>query len=1032
MDYQNSCSAFFCCQFEFGESVMGNDADSEHNGEKSWSLTSIQLERIHKNREAAKRIKLNRHVDFFPSLDNCTEHRSFPVTDFRTANNSQIHVGCSTVLNDGSTFPAMTFGSQFERVGNGESVKQPIGLSSAFLLQNDDKKCTTQVPTGASDHLFVDQNAEAWNELRLPEICVQLFKRRGIQRPYTWQLQCLKSEDVRRGKNLVYTLPTSAGKTFVAEVLLLRTILGRMRSKTGVKCLMVLPFVSLVKEKAKDLEPFGDALSICVESFHGYQGKFPIPQRTKQICIATIEKADRIIKELIEESRMSELSLVVVDEAHFVAEKGRGPLLEILLSRILTFFPETQIVAMSATMPNLNEFCNWMQAKSFQSETRPVDLKEYVKCGCQILENGSLFRSLPPPATNDPDHLAFLVKEAIQDKAPVIIFCATKASTEIVAKQLTLAAITGAEDTGLQQARNDVISALRSANEDANSDISLFAAISVGVSFHHSGLSSEERQIIEDAYKSGTISVLVATTTLAAGVNLPAGRVIVRTPYTGREFLTASRFKQMAGRAGRAGLGQKQGEAFLFVQPGERDRCFALVTQGPKAVESQLLHEAFQYSRTRAQTSSNIQPSEQRERYRGGSDLPAGDLFLRSILGFISAGRLPTRDGAAISLLQGSSRSLREDGVDLRMICNYFNQTLMSRQLSPNIHESGSSLLDNTAGSCNSALFRIILDCLQWLLRHKFVSVSREMFQYEDLPSDAGIEYVSSFYATSLGKATYLASIAVEDALALHHDLELARSEGIILVDQLHLLYLTAPVSGLREPNWSLLADKISQFDDNRKKVLQRIGIEESFVCLSAQGRLLKRTPRLEEQDFKSRRLWVALLLQELVEEKPVAAILRVYGAGKDRDGVGSAPGSVAIDKGYIEELQTVTASFASMVAQFSRNVGFEDLASLIQSLTGRIANGARSDVLPLCDIPFVQAKRAREMFRNGLRTVEDVASAKPQELVRMLGNLLGPTGLAMAKKIIQSAQNLHRKRLMELSQGMEIFAEEEEVEALS
>ena len=84
-----------------------------------------------------------------------------------------------------------------------------------------------------------------------------------------------------------------------------------------------------------------------------------------------------------------------------------------------------------------------MQAKSFQSETRPLDLKEYVKCGCQVLENGSLIRSLPPPASNDPDHLAFLVKEAIQDKAPVIIFCATKASTEIVAKQLTLAAIAG-------------------------------------------------------------------------------------------------------------------------------------------------------------------------------------------------------------------------------------------------------------------------------------------------------------------------------------------------------------------------------------------------------------------------------------------------------------------------------------------------------------------------------------------------------------------------------------------------------------
>eukprot|EP00960_Hanusia_phi_P047222 758309-Hanusia_phi.AAC.2 len=248
----------------------------------------------------------------------------------------------------------------------------------------------------------------------------------------------------------------------------------------------------------------------------------------------------------------------------------------------------------------------------------------------------------------------------------------------------------------------------------------------------------------------------------------------------------------------------------------------------------------------------------------------------------------------------------------------------------------------------------------------------------------------------------------------------MARGEGIILVDQLHLLYLIAPVSGLREPNWSILANKISKFDSNRKKVLERIGIQESFVCLSAQGRMLKRTARSEEQDFKARRLWVAMLLQELVEEKPVAAILRMFGAGKDRDDGSSPPGTAnTIDKGYLEELQSIAASFASMVAQFSRNVGFEDLASLVQSLTGRIANGARSDILPLCEIPFVQVmqeeeqeqeqeeeeekeeeeeeeeevvvvvvavKRAREMFRSGLRTVEDVASAKPHELVRMLG----------------------------------------------
>eukprot|EP00960_Hanusia_phi_P047223 758309-Hanusia_phi.AAC.3 len=483
---------------------------------------------------------------------------------------------------------------------------------------------------------------------------------------------------------------------------------------------------------------------------------------------------------------MAELALVVVDEAHFVAEKGRGPLLELLLSRILTFFPETQIVAMSATMPNLNQFCNWMQAKSFESGTRPIDLKEYVKCGCHVLELGNLARTLPPPLPNDPDHLELLVKEALQDHSPVIIFCATKASTEIVAKQLTLSAV--AEDVGLRDARNEIILALRSLHEGFDSDTSIFAAISVGVAFHHSGLSSEERQIIEDAYKSGLISVLVATTTLAAGVNLPAGRVIVRTPYTGREFLTASRFKQMAGRAGRAGLGQKQGDAFLFVQPGEKDRAFSMVMQGPKVspaidvkvltrslqeVESQLMQEAFRCCNTNVHRASGNQSLEHRQKYRITADLPAGEIFLRSILGFISAGRLPSRHGTAISVLQGSSRSLKEDGVDIGMICNYFNQTLMCQQLSSgpdfDVDERAKSLLESSCCACRPGLFQIILNCLEWLVEHKFLSLTRDKAACD---SHSEIRHDSMFYATSLGKATYLASIAVEDALLLYNDLE--------------------------------------------------------------------------------------------------------------------------------------------------------------------------------------------------------------------------------------------------------------------
>eukprot|EP00960_Hanusia_phi_P047224 758309-Hanusia_phi.AAC.4 len=289
--------------------------DNEFNIDKSFNLTSIQLERIRKNREAAKRIKLSKGTVSYSTFGACELAINQKVSEFRTAGNKLIHVSRNASEGDELTVPVTSFASQYEEGDTSETVTQPIGLSQHNSVNSE---ITNKDQFGSHNNQFVEQSINTWYELRLPEICVKLFKSRGIQQPYPWQLEFLKSEAVRRGNNLVYALPTSAGKTFVAEVLLLRSVLGRIRSKIGVKCLMVLPFVSLVKEKAKasdrkaffgshdkyqDLEPFGDALSICVESFHGYQGKFPLPQRTKQICIATIEKADRIIKELIEENR---------------------------------------------------------------------------------------------------------------------------------------------------------------------------------------------------------------------------------------------------------------------------------------------------------------------------------------------------------------------------------------------------------------------------------------------------------------------------------------------------------------------------------------------------------------------------------------------------------------------------------------------------------------------------------------------------------------------------------------------------------
>ncbi|XP_041614405.1 helicase POLQ-like isoform X3 [Vulpes lagopus] len=398
---------------------------------------------------------------------------------------------------------------------------------------------------------------------------------KGIEKLYEWQHTCLTLNSVQERKNLIYSLPTSGGKTLVAEILMLQELLCRRRD-----VLMILPYVAIVQEKISALSSFGIELGFFVEEYAGSKGKFPPIKRRekKSLYIATIEKGNSLVNSLIETGRISSLGLVVVDELHMIGEGSRGAILEMTLAKVLYTSKTTQIIGMSATLNNVEDLQKFLQAEYYTSQFRPVELKEYLKINDAIYEvdskaeNGMTFsRLLNCQYSNtlkkmDPDHLVALATEVIPNYS-CLVFCPTKKNCENVAEMICRF-LSKQYLKHREKEKHEVIKNLKNISSGNLCPI-LKRTIPFGVAYHHSGLTSDERKLLEEAYSTGVLCLFTCTSTLAAGVNLPARRVILRAPYVAKEFLKRNQYKQMIGRAGRAGI-DSIGESILILQ--EKDK----------------------------------------------------------------------------------------------------------------------------------------------------------------------------------------------------------------------------------------------------------------------------------------------------------------------------------------------------------------------------------------------------------------------------------------------------------------------------
>ncbi|KAG8228532.1 hypothetical protein J437_LFUL008989, partial [Ladona fulva] len=481
--------------------------------------------------------------------------------------------GPKSILSEGS--PADIF--ELEESGSDHN-----NGNSGGEKHNDDKRESMEENT-------VKCNMGDWG---LPKSILKKYEEMGVKDMFQWQVECLSNQLVLSGKNLIYSAPTSAGKTLVAELLTIKTVIECKK-----KAIIILPFVSVVVEKTSHFQSLVEGYGIRVEGFMG--GHSPIGgfQRT-DIAICTIEKANSLINRLMEDGGLGKLGIVVVDELHLLGDSHRGYLLELLLTKLQYMCARDsftiQIIGMSATLPNLKLLANWLHAELYQTDFRPVPLKEYIKFDKNIYDRDLKLVSrvnLHLPIQGDSDDLALLCVETISEGFSVLIFCPTKnwceKLAETVAKSFYLIGSSGspalkADDTVqkfishlTKSPVTDVLEKLK--RSPVGLDPILAKTVSFGVAFHHAGLTMDEREILEASFRSGSLRVLVATSTLSSGVNLPARRVIIRTPLFHGQLLDVLTYRQMIGRAGRMGV-NTAGESILVCHEKERGMVERLLT----------------------------------------------------------------------------------------------------------------------------------------------------------------------------------------------------------------------------------------------------------------------------------------------------------------------------------------------------------------------------------------------------------------------------------------------------------------------
>jgi helicase len=410
--------------------------------------------------------------------------------------------------------------------------------------------------------------------LPIPDQLKSRYHEAGIRTLYPPQEDCVRA-GMFEGRNMLIAVPTASGKTLIAEMAMHHQI------SRGGKCLYIVPLKALASEKFEEFSRKGIRVGIATGDFDRrdeFLGK-------NGIIVATSEKVDSLLRNAT--PWLKDITLLVIDEVHLIDSPDRGPTLEMLITKMRFRNPRMQLIALSATIGNPKALADWLDAALVTSEWRPVDLRPGVFLHDRIYFSDNTQRPVPGVSRHDALNLCM---DTIAEGGQCLVFVSSRRNAEAFAKQAAKALGCASPELTAYAARLKKI---------AETDMGkiLVACVENGSAFHHAGLRREERAIVEEAFRKGLIKIIASTPTLAAGLNLPARRVVIKeyrrfSAGAGMLPIPVSEYQQMAGRAGRPGL-DPYGEAVLIARD-EQDldslfECY--IDAPPEDVHSQCAQE---------------------------------------------------------------------------------------------------------------------------------------------------------------------------------------------------------------------------------------------------------------------------------------------------------------------------------------------------------------------------------------------------------------------------------------------------------